>query len=1371
MSNRSCGRGGRSLLAALGALFLAAPAIAQVTIDSFTTNQAAQSDPPGGSSSVTGGADIVGARRGWVVDNLLGAGPTSVAVSGGNLTMTVAATTPDSRGEARLSWDGDTNPLVLDPAGLGGVNLVSTNASGFRIQYVSSTVASELELTVHSSAANRSSAARRVAASAGAFEVLIPFAEFRISGGTGAVFSSVGAVELTLRAGEGSVTITHIDTTVPTIAATKVDTQILDNDSDNRADPGDRVRYTVTITNTGNQALNVDLSDTVDLNTTLVPGSTSSTPLALNDQYGWYGNVTLTVDGTPFPTLLANDQDADGDTVSVQSVANTSAAGGTVTLVNAATGEFTYAPPSGFRGVDSFAYTIVDDNSNTSSATAWIQLQGVVWFVDDSNTTPPYVGTLADPFQSLAGVNGSDPDEPGDTIFVFDDDGTPYAGGHTLENNQRLIGQGVGLTLDGNVIVAAGGTPQIANSGGAALALAADNTVRGLSFSSSTGAAIFGNGFGLLSLDTVDLSGTGRALDLANGTLAATFSTITRSGGSDGSGRGISLVSVGGALSVTATSITNPLSSGIRVQSAPAGASFAFGATTIDKSSTSSDGLVLSSNHASASVGFSSLAILNQGGGPGILAASGGTLNLGGTANTVVTAGSSAALHLTNTSLGAGATFASVSSTNSAEPGIFLDNVAGNLAINGGAITNPAGVAFDLNAGTSNVTYAGSISNTANAPLIEVTNRTGGNVTFSGNLSSTSSGNGIFVQNNSGGAAQIITFSGASKVLNTGADPAVTLDNNDVASVHFTGGGLDIDTTSGLGFSAVNGASGVSVQGTNNTITTTTGTAVQITDSTIAAAGINLTSITSTGATASPAIVLDDTGAGGFLIAGTGSAGTGGTISNKTGDAITLNNTDGPVTFQYLIVQDIGDMGGVSNTISGDDAIHGQQVDGGLVLEGVTLRRISDNAINGSLFAGGGATVWNGLTVNNSTIEDSNRFHAAGVGDANNEGMLRILGIRGTVSITNSTLQRGGELLDFFVSGGTLTLLATNSHFLYAYKEFTSGVLASVGGHCVDVTVQGAGNANVTIGDRSNSGLGNDFLNCRLGSIRVTGDAGATGNIDTVIGLNEFTVNDHSSGIGGDFDFPMGGVLVWSLGTDTATYDVVIDGNDFDEITNASGGVGQLTLSMMNGTWQVLVEDNTFDTPGNAPWFLRADSTVSARVLFRNNLGIRGAFCSPDNSANGGGCNLGAGQLCPGAAGYCGPGLRTLADLQNGANVDLTVINDVFSEHDAGFDPGETFEARVLNTGGGGTLCLDLQNNRAPDGYSIEEFAGDFNLVGSGSCGVGTPSATCATLLGNSGNRGGANVATTNPPYVNVPVGSTVDIVATPCAQPSGAIF
>jgi len=107
----------------------------------------------------------------------------------GNLALAVTATTPDSRGEVRLSWDADLTPLVLSPTGLANANLTTGNASGFRFAFASTTVASEIEITVYDSATDFSRAGRRVPVSGAPFQVLIPFAEFRVPGGSGADFA------------------------------------------------------------------------------------------------------------------------------------------------------------------------------------------------------------------------------------------------------------------------------------------------------------------------------------------------------------------------------------------------------------------------------------------------------------------------------------------------------------------------------------------------------------------------------------------------------------------------------------------------------------------------------------------------------------------------------------------------------------------------------------------------------------------------------------------------------------------------------------------------------------------------------------------------------------------------------------------------------------------------------------------------------------------------------------------------------------------------------------------------------------------------------------------------------------------------------
>lgn len=1121
-----------ALLLALGAL--AGPASA-VTIDTFTTNQAAINAPPTSNSSVTGGADIIGTRRGMVVENLLGAGPTSGSVAGGNFVLAVTNTTPDSRGEVRLSWDGDTNALVLSPTGLGNQNLTASNASGFRLNFVSTTALTEVEITVYDDGSNFSRAVRRVAIG-GAQDVLIPFAEFRVAGGTGAVFSSVGAIEMTVRSGEGTATLNLVETTPATIAATKTDVQITDVDGDTRVDPGDRVRYTVTITNTGNQALNVDLSDTVDSNTTLVTGSTSSTPLAHNDQYGWFGNVTFSTDGTAAkPHLLANDQDADGDTLTVQAgtFPATTAQGGTLSLVSAASGAFTYNPPAGFAGVDSFNYTILDDNSNTSTATASIHLDGVVWFVDDSNTTPPHLGTQADPFQVLASLQGAgDPDLPGDIIFVYNDDGTPYAGGLVLEADQTLVGEEVGLILGGTTIVPAGGTPDITNAAGVGLTLATNNFAAGVTVTGTSGAGIFGSNFGTFTATSLDVTNAGgAALDLSTGTISGTYGTLS-SAGTAGQ-KGINLVTIVGSLNVSTTTLTNPTTDGIFVSGSGTG-TFSFGATTITDNNTAAapvaDGIDVATGNAGAVFNFSSLSVTADDG-TGLLANASGTINISGTGNSIVSTGGPA-VDIVSTSLGSGATFATLSSTSSTGEGVNLDTVTGTFTANGGSITGPAGIGFDLNAGSANVTYAGAISNTANALLIDVTARTGGTTTFSGNLSSITAGNGINVSSNTGGT---INFSGATKTLNTGADTAVNLATNTGATINFTGGGLDIDTTSGAGFNATGGAAAITVQGGGNSITSTTGTALNVANTTIGASDLTFQSIASNGGTSG--IVLNTTGSSGNLVVtGNGGAGTGGTIQSKA-TGISLTSTTAP-SFSWM-----------------------------------QLNNFTDFAIRGSSVVG--------FNLDNSVINGTN-----GDNGAANEGSIRFTELTGSATVTNCNISGGFEdNLAVINTSGTLNRLTVSGTTIGANSttDGSDGILVEGQSTAVvNVTVQN-GFFTSTRGDHFQLNLidtaatdlvftGNTITNSHPavvsggGGIRLTG--GSTGgNVSATYNFSNNIMRDSN-----------GTAIGVTKGAGTGTFTGTIDNNQVGVAatlnSGSAAGSGISVISAEGGTSTTTITNN-----------------------------------------------------------------------------------------------------------------------------------------------------------------------------------------------------
>src|SRR6266850_850512 len=133
--------------------------------------------------------------------------------------------------------------------------------------------------------------------------------------------------------------------------------------------PGDTIMYTVTITNTGAlNADNVNFTDTIDANTTLVPASVVASPIAVNDTYNTIGNVNISV---PAPGVLTNDLDPNGGSdVVVAPFPTTSTNGGTVSLN--ADGSFTYNPPVGFKGTDTFTYTAGNGAGKTDTATVSI---------------------------------------------------------------------------------------------------------------------------------------------------------------------------------------------------------------------------------------------------------------------------------------------------------------------------------------------------------------------------------------------------------------------------------------------------------------------------------------------------------------------------------------------------------------------------------------------------------------------------------------------------------------------------------------------------------------------------------------------------------------------------------------------------------------------------------------------------------------------------------------------------------------------------------------------------------------------------------------------------------------------------------------
>jgi len=142
---------------------------------------------------------------------------------------------------------------------------------------------------------------------------------------------------------------------------------------------------------------------------------TNQAPVANDD-------TTTTDEDTPVDIdVLANDTDADGDVLSINSFDATSANGGTVSC--AAT--CLYTPPADFNGTDTFTYDATDGIAVSNLATVTITVNAV-------NDTPVAVDdTASTPFDTPVDIDvlANDIDVDGDVLTVNSFDATSVNGG------------------------------------------------------------------------------------------------------------------------------------------------------------------------------------------------------------------------------------------------------------------------------------------------------------------------------------------------------------------------------------------------------------------------------------------------------------------------------------------------------------------------------------------------------------------------------------------------------------------------------------------------------------------------------------------------------------------------------------------------------------------------------------------------------------------------------------------------------------------------------------------------------------------------------------------------------------------------------
>jgi hypothetical protein len=76
--------------------------------------------------------------------------------------------------------------------------------------------------------------------------------------------------------------------------------------------------------------------------------------------------LSVPIDKQGIVDVVSNDVGPDGSTITIDSFDDISLHGGVVT--NNGDGTFTYTPPSGYEGEDSFTYVIKDSDGNTANA-------------------------------------------------------------------------------------------------------------------------------------------------------------------------------------------------------------------------------------------------------------------------------------------------------------------------------------------------------------------------------------------------------------------------------------------------------------------------------------------------------------------------------------------------------------------------------------------------------------------------------------------------------------------------------------------------------------------------------------------------------------------------------------------------------------------------------------------------------------------------------------------------------------------------------------------------------------------------------------------------------------------------------------------
>ena len=1011
-------------------------------------------------------------------------------------------------------------------------------------------------------------------------------------------FTNTGSITGSFTAASGTLTLTGSDTKANYQTALRA-VNFLDNNDNSTA--GNRtvvfqVNDGISLSNTQSRTVNVV--------------SVNDAPIAVaNGPYAASPNIPITF---PANTLLVNCTDADGPAPITMDTTPTSITpiGTTVTL--SADGSFRIVPLPGSTASITFKYRVKDASSLFSAYTTVTVTVGgnVVWFCDASAPAGGN-GMLGSPFNTLAAANTA-ANAAGHRIFLYSG---AYTGGITLTNGVLLFGAGATGTFDTTVLGATapagsdarpalGGTAPVittvaAATNGINLAVGGSSTLRGIEIGTTTGSAIAsGANFGTLTASETKISGTGQALALTSGALAATFSDITRSGSA---GANLSLTTLTGNLTVSAGTIGNSAGDEIVINGGSANVSIAAAIN-------NSVGYSVNISNCTGGIVNITGAIndINAGGGTaGIIVQNntGGTINFSNAANTINSGTLQAVTLATNT--GATINFNNGLALTTTTATAFGSTGGGTINFTGGlAINTTTGDGLNVSGGgTINVTGANNtVSGTGGAAVSLSGTTIGANgVTFA-SITSNGAGfkSGVLLN---GTGANPFTVTGMTAVSNRQGGSCIKIDNTVNATFGVTnvsrGGspgtavGIDINTQSGtLVFAATSvsgGASGPGINVANSAVGST------ITFASTTVSGSNSNGVRSVSLT---------NNAGNFTSNGGAIGESGGdelTITGGTGNvAIAANINNGVnrsvnITGRTVGTVDITGAINDSNVGGGSAGIIVQNCTGGTINFTNAANSISTGVLNAIVLANNaGATInFNGgpLAITTTTGAGINAtgggtFNFTGglainttTGDGLNVsggGTIIVTGANNTVSsgagaavsLSGVTIGAGGVTFASITSnggGGKSGVLLNGTGANPFTVTGTMAVSTRGGGSCIKIDNTVNATFGVTNVPRGGGGLATGIdINTHSGTLAfaattVNGSASSAG-INVVNSAVDSTITFASTTVSGSNSNGVPSVTLGNLAGTFTSNGGAIGESGGDELT-ITGGTGNVAIA------------------------------------------------------------------------------------------------------------------------------------------------------------------------------------------------------------------